>query len=64
MTRPEVSVLLTSWNTVDDTRRCLASLRETAGDIDYEVIAVDNASSGRLGRRARCRPSGAAHPQP
>ena len=44
MSRPEVSVLLTSWNTLEDTRRCLASLHDTAADVSYEVIAVDNAS--------------------
>jgi GT2 family glycosyltransferase len=41
---PDVSVLLTSWNTREDTRRCLESLYATAANIRYEVIAVDNGS--------------------
>ncbi|GIG88505.1 glycosyltransferase family 2 protein [Plantactinospora endophytica] len=44
MNRPTLSVLLVSWNTRDETRRCLAALR-TAGNVDYEVVAVDNASA-------------------
>ena len=42
MTPPLVSVLLISWNTREETRRCLESLAHT--DVAYEVIAVDNAS--------------------
>ncbi|WP_428963027.1 glycosyltransferase family 2 protein [Micromonospora fluostatini] len=42
---PTLSILLTSWNTREQTRRCLESLAETVDpDLDYEVIAVDNAS--------------------
>lgn len=44
MSEPEVSVLLTSWNTRDETRRCLESLRVAADGLTYEVVAVDNAS--------------------
>jgi GT2 family glycosyltransferase len=45
MSTPDVSVLLTSWNTREETRRCLESLREAARDgWTYEVVAVDNAS--------------------
>ncbi|WP_194822406.1 glycosyltransferase family 2 protein [Micromonospora sp. S-DT3-3-22] len=44
-TRPALSILLTSWNTREQTRLCLQSLADTAdADLDYEVIAVDNAS--------------------
>jgi GT2 family glycosyltransferase len=42
---PHVSVLLISWNTRDEIRRCLESLYDTAGELSYEVIAVDNASA-------------------
>jgi GT2 family glycosyltransferase len=42
--RPEVSVLLTSWNTREQTRACLTSLHRVAAGLDYEVIAVDNGS--------------------
>lgn len=45
MNAPELSVLLTSWNTREETRRCLESLEQaTAGGLTYEVVAVDNAS--------------------
>ncbi|MGP3953659.1 glycosyltransferase [Streptomyces sp. 7N604] len=43
MTRPEVSVLVVSWNTLAETRRCLDALA-SAGGVDYEVIVVDNGS--------------------
>jgi GT2 family glycosyltransferase len=42
---PQVSILLVSWNTYDETRRCLESLRHAVtDDLRYEVIAVDNGS--------------------
>ncbi|ASW54802.1 glycosyltransferase family 2 protein [Plantactinospora sp. KBS50] len=41
---PTLSILLISWNTREQTRRCLESLAQTAADLDYEVVAVDNAS--------------------
>jgi GT2 family glycosyltransferase len=45
MTDLRVSVLLVSWNTKEQTRRCLASLEAAAGpDVSYEVLAVDNGS--------------------
>ncbi|MFG1883363.1 glycosyltransferase family 2 protein [Micromonospora sp. NPDC049102] len=46
MGAPTLSVLLISWNTREQTRQCLESLAATApADLDYEVVAVDNASS-------------------
>jgi GT2 family glycosyltransferase len=44
MRAPEVSVLLVSWNTRKETRRCLKSLLQTAARLSYEVVAVDNGS--------------------
>ncbi|REF35946.1 glycosyltransferase family 2 protein [Thermasporomyces composti] len=45
MTDLRVSVLLVSWNTREQTRRCLASLEAAARpDVSYEVLAVDNGS--------------------
>ncbi|WBB53683.1 glycosyltransferase family 2 protein [Verrucosispora sp. WMMD573] len=42
---PCLSILLTSWNTREQTRQCLETLAATAPpDLDYEVVAVDNAS--------------------
>ena len=40
----DVSVLLVSWNTREETRSCLDALAATAGPVRYEVIAVDNGS--------------------
>ncbi|MGX7671279.1 glycosyltransferase family 2 protein [Plantactinospora sp. DSM 117369] len=46
MSRPTVSVLLISWNTREETRRCLEALgAATTGAVRYEVVAVDNASA-------------------
>lgn len=45
MTVPEVSVLLVSWNTLEETRRCLASLPGAVTDgLRYQTIVVDNGS--------------------
>ncbi|GAA5194602.1 hypothetical protein GCM10023322_59330 [Rugosimonospora acidiphila] len=45
MSRADVSVLLISWNTREETRRCLDSLAEGVTDgLRCEVIAVDNGS--------------------
>ncbi|MGP3924095.1 glycosyltransferase [Streptomyces sp. 8N616] len=43
MTSPEVSVLVVSWNTLTETRRCLDALASSVG-VDHEVIVVDNGS--------------------
>lgn len=46
MIDPDVSVLLVSWNTHEETRACLEALPAAAGGtVRYEVIAVDNASA-------------------
>jgi GT2 family glycosyltransferase len=44
MSAADVSVLLVSWNTREETKRCLDSLRKTAPELSYEVVAVDNGS--------------------
>ena len=41
----DLSVIVVSWNTRDLLRSCLRSIRDTVGELDYEVIVVDNASS-------------------
>ncbi|MGD8501698.1 MAG: glycosyltransferase family 2 protein, partial [Phycisphaerales bacterium] len=41
----DVSVIIVNWNTEGLLRGCLASIYERAGDVDYEVIVVDNAST-------------------
>ena len=40
----ELSILVPNWNTRDNLRSCLKSIRETVGDISHEVIVVDNCS--------------------
>jgi len=43
--RPDVSVVIVNWNTRDILRDCLRSVYENAGEIDFDVIVVDNAST-------------------
>ncbi len=41
----EVSVVVVNWNTQDILRDCLRSIYEQCGEIDFEVIVIDNAST-------------------
>jgi len=41
----ELSIILVNWNCLAYTEQCIASIRDTAGDVDYEVIVVDNDSA-------------------
>lgn len=41
----DVSIIIANWNTCDTLRDCLKSIYEEAGNIQFEVIVVDNASS-------------------
>lgn len=41
----DISIGLASWNTCGLLDHCLQSIYDTAGDMDIEVIVVDNASS-------------------
>lgn len=41
----DLSITICSWNTVQDLRECLMSLRACADEGNFEVIVVDNASS-------------------
>ncbi|MDA8067653.1 MAG: asparagine synthase (glutamine-hydrolyzing) [Actinomycetota bacterium] len=43
--RPELSVVIVSWNTRDLTRAALQSLQTHLGSLPHEVIVVDNNSS-------------------
>ncbi|MEM6674424.1 MAG: glycosyltransferase family 2 protein [Planctomycetota bacterium] len=42
---PELSVLVVSYNTVDETVACLRSVIEETHGVEYEIIVVDNAST-------------------
>jgi GT2 family glycosyltransferase len=43
--RPDLSVLIVSYNTCDRLARCLASLPKACAEHSYEVIVADNASA-------------------
>ena len=45
MSITDVSVIIVSWNTQDILRNCLRSIYEQGGDVDFEVIVIDNAST-------------------
>ena len=40
----ELSITICSWNTLEDTRACLASLQDRRAEADFEVIVIDNNS--------------------
>lgn len=41
----DVSIVIVNWNTRELLRDCLSSIYEQAGDVGYEIIVVDNAST-------------------
>ena len=41
----DVSIIIVSWNTRDILQKCLASIYEQDGDIELEIIVIDNAST-------------------
>lgn len=43
--RPELSIVIVSFNTEAMTRECLESIFLNAPDLDFEIIVVDNAST-------------------
>lgn len=42
---PAISVVIVTWNCAALLDACMRSLQQNAGDVDYEVIVVDNASA-------------------
>jgi GT2 family glycosyltransferase len=42
---PDLTVCIVSWNTCADLRQCLASVFACEGEVAFEVIVVDNAST-------------------
>jgi GT2 family glycosyltransferase len=41
----DVSIIIVNWNTKELLQNCLTSIYEQAGDVSYEIIVVDNAST-------------------
>jgi len=41
----DVSIIIVNWNTLALLRDCLNSIYEQVGDVSYEIVVVDNASS-------------------
>jgi len=42
---PRISIIMLNWNSIDDTRECLESLKKVTYP-NYDIIVVDNASKG------------------
>ena len=42
---PDVSIIVVNWNTHDLLADCLNSVAATAGELDLEIVVVDNAST-------------------
>jgi GT2 family glycosyltransferase len=51
--RPDVSLIILSWNTKDYLLGCLRSIEETMDGLDYEVLVVDNDSADGSPEAAR-----------
>jgi GT2 family glycosyltransferase len=45
MKQLDVSIVIVNWNTKEILRNCLRSVYEQAGEIDFEIIVIDNASN-------------------
>lgn len=45
MNRPDVSIIIVSWNTSDYLERCLAAIPRAAAGLTIEIIVVDNGST-------------------
>lgn len=42
--QPDLSIIIINWNTCDLLANCLDSIAHTRGDLDLEIIVIDNAS--------------------
>lgn len=45
MSNPDLSIVIVNWNTRDLLRQCLSSLTDAVGDLDHEVLVMDNDSA-------------------
>jgi hypothetical protein len=43
--KPPVSIVMLTWNGLDVTQNCLASIRERTTGVDYQLVVVDNGST-------------------
>jgi GT2 family glycosyltransferase len=43
--KPELSIIIVSYNVCEFLLNCIQSILDTAGSIDYEIIVIDNASA-------------------
>lgn len=41
----QVSIIIPTLNNIDYTRQCISAIQQTAGDVSYEIIVVDNGST-------------------
>ena len=57
MIESDLAVIIVNYNTGDYLERCLRSLEEHRGDLELDVVVIDNASEDGSHRRAT-----AAHP--
>lgn len=51
----DLSIIIVNWNTRNLLSRCLQSVYETAGDLEFEVFVVDNASTDGSAQMVRER---------
>ena len=42
----EISIILVNWNSEEYLKKCIDSFKESVRDISYEIIIVDNNSTG------------------
>jgi GT2 family glycosyltransferase len=40
----DLSIIIVNWNSTEFTKNCIASIRSTTKDMDYEIVVVDNDS--------------------
>lgn len=47
--QPDLSICIIAWNVREVLRDCLSSIRQTAPELDYEILVVDNSSRDGTG---------------
>ncbi|HEX6908447.1 MAG TPA: glycosyltransferase family 2 protein [Terriglobales bacterium] len=53
MSRPELSIIIVNWNSTEYLRACLTSIFSAQGDVNLEVLVVDNGSYDSCGEMLR-----------